>query len=181
MDATARGAIMFDQLTGNTASLGAQTAQRQIWSINNNVAILPALPSHASAKGQPCDAVHGHFRRMTDLAEDLALGHTADASKRAKLEDLVACKGGFAKKTISAERIAEVNLLCWERMPRPMMRWAWTSRGYITKERMAELSAMRLEQLEEEYSTLDDLHKIFNELQELPKPLESSIHIHAML
>ena len=65
---------------------------------------------------------------MTDLAEDLVLGHCADASKRAKLEDLVSCKGSFAKKTISAETIADVNLLCWERMPKAMMRWAWTSR-----------------------------------------------------
>jgi len=40
-------------------------------------------------KGQPCDAVHNLFRKLTDLAEDYFLNHTDDPVAKQKLEHVL--------------------------------------------------------------------------------------------
>ncbi len=45
VDATARGALLFDRFTGNSAMCAALEARRGMWADADNVALLPPLPA----------------------------------------------------------------------------------------------------------------------------------------
>ncbi len=78
---------------------------------------------------------------------------------------------GAAKRRLTPEDLADINLFCWERMPAAMMRWAWTSRGFVDYKTMASLTNSTEAQIASEAVHAEGtLHKQFLELDVEPKP-----------
>ncbi len=84
-----KGAVLFDAFTGNEAISGGQAVLRREWSESTNVHISTKIPGRGSVKSQPCDKVHGHWRRLQDAAEAVTLGMAVDPLKRASLQSII--------------------------------------------------------------------------------------------
>ena len=60
---------------------------------------------------------------------------------RSKMESLQLDASGSAGRNLrSLEDVALSSLWAWRQLPAVVFQWAWTSRGLVSKERMAELS-----------------------------------------
>ena len=133
-----RGGIIFDAFTGNEGRCKGEDVRRDVWSEEANVAILPKIPGKGSVKQQPCDRVHGVWRKITDYAEDSCIGMRDDVFKRSPLADILMGDYGPAKhNSLTFEAIADINLWAWEGMPVKLGRWAWIATGYISVSQMA--------------------------------------------
>ena len=62
---------------------------RAEWSNDNNVKVFDQIPGKCSLKPQPCNAVHGCWRVMTDAAEDVLLGFNDSVFIKQKLSDIL--------------------------------------------------------------------------------------------
>ncbi len=82
-----------------------------------------------------------HFsfiRRLCDCYENIAFGFDANPFARARLEDLIKENVGPATRDCSrAEQVVLSGLWAWQHLPPALLRWAWVSRGLMTKEEMA--------------------------------------------
>ena len=134
------------------------------WQTNTNVNFAPEPPGGWGAHGAPCDAAHAHFRRITDALEDVALGFSDDPLQRQRLELILQDSIGYAPKNLSVDSLVEIVLWAWERMPRPLLRWSWTSRGLITRDQMkvwhnlndADRDAQEGHRLERDFLSISD-------------------------
>ena len=71
----ARACLIFDGFRGNDSGAGHERREQFEESHNAGTSQLEA---NSSAHPQPCDAVHGHFRLLTDNYEDVAFGFNDD-------------------------------------------------------------------------------------------------------
>ena len=83
------GGLLFDKFTGNDGNASGQQTRRELWQRKNNVTVVEQIPGGGSAKGQPCDAAHAHWRRLTDKGESQLLGLINDVVQRQRLEALL--------------------------------------------------------------------------------------------
>ena len=58
-------------------------------------------------------------------------------------------------------------------MPKPLMRWAWTSRGHVDDAEMAAANSMSLEELRKDTNKVNNAYRDFVELEQWTDPLES--------
>ena len=68
-DDSRAGALLFDKFTGNDAETCGHKRRPDMWLRKNHVIMLDAILGGGSAKGQPCDGAHAHFRRLTIMVK----------------------------------------------------------------------------------------------------------------
>ena len=114
LSAHERAMVLTDGFTGNTATKHGEDTRRARWSQSVNCGFFPPPPGGWSAHGQPCDAVHSHYRRLMDCYEDICLGFEANPLKRARIEFLLRDEVGFVPRNISHESVVECAVWAWE-------------------------------------------------------------------
>ena len=71
---------------------------------------------------------------------DQRYGFTSDPMKRATLQAIICDHIGPADRDLKhVESLLEDSLWTFRRLPAPLRRWAWTSRGLISVETMSEM------------------------------------------
>ena len=66
------------------------------------------------------------------------------------------------------EQLVEVDLWSWERIPRPLLRWAWVVTGYFSYEEMAAMDGLTLAEVMDDSSKVNGYYKSFIELDSVP-------------
>lgn len=140
-----RGALIFDQFTGNAAA--ATDLQRDLFLQTHNLRAV-ALPPKSSAVSQPCDGLHAYWRRLTDAYEEVMMGNAHNPLLRKRVEAIAQNAIGVAPLDYtSVDHVVLSGLWAWQNMPGPLRRWSWTSRGLVPHEAMAAMHQMTLEDI----------------------------------
>ena len=172
------GGLLYDKFTGNDGNASGQQTRRELWQRKNNVTVVEQIPGGGSAKGQPCDAAHAHWRRLTDKGESQLLGLINDVVQRQRLEALLK---EVDDKSLTPKQICLLNLYCWEAMPPQIMRWAWTSRGLASYEDMARMHNCTVEEIYGDEAYMNTIHKSkpYVELPSdpIPMPVQGPLEI----
>ena len=158
---------MFDAFTGFDANSTRRRSEQ--WSKLHNVKIFQG-DGKWSVHGSPCDALHGAFRMLTDIAEDVVFCGEQNPLKRKGLADWTAERmqveiDGNAKTTL--ENLTNVGLWAFRHIPASMRRWAWVSRGYFTKEEMAKMCGCSEDEISGDLQNASEGHKKLVDLLEL--------------
>ncbi len=96
-----------------------------------------------SAKGQPCDKFHCHWRAGCDLHADALLGFSEDLFCRPKYEDLPITSSGVIKHEVKPADLIQSCLWSWfNYMPIASHTWAWIECGLVTEEEMAAMQGI---------------------------------------
>ena len=162
-----KACFVYDGFTGNEAS--ASKRRREMLMEEHNVTT-SQLEAHASARMQPCDAVHGFWRATTDLYEDVAFGFNDDPLARHTLEGFLCDEIGYAARDYqSVDHIIKAGLWAWRRMPRSITQWAWTSRGFCSAEEMATMNGIQPEVVFQNENKVKNSYAKYMQLEELPQ------------
>ena len=125
-----RACLLYDAFTGFEAATSA--VRRQAFFETHNVHTLQG-DGKWSVHGSPADGCHAYFRKLNDVAEDAAFGFALDPWKRQSLEEVLGDLSGLAARECNKlDDILQVGLYTVRRMPKSLIRWAWTSRGYFS-------------------------------------------------
>ena len=89
--------MLCDAFSGAFAKNNGEHLRRKEWADLINVALPELMPGGWSAKGQPCDKVHGHWRRGCDMWTDHCMRFAGPLFKRPRFEELVLTSIGIAQ------------------------------------------------------------------------------------
>lgn len=146
--------LICDAFTGNFAFRHNENSRRQQWAQESNVLLPQKVVGGWSAHGQPCDAFHHLFRRLTNHFIDGVLGYHNPLQET--IHRAVAL-GTNGQKHLEASPTDNVKslLFAWQEIQKypNLLCWAWTSRGLVTDDEMRNLRPEVFESDERQRST----------------------------
>ncbi len=108
-----------------------------------------------SAKAQPCDAYHQHYRRLCNIEDNNEVGFQTSLFKRPKMSSLEFRAWGVKRK-ISKKAQALGRLKAWRGMPQRVSRHAWVSRGLTSVNDVAAIAELDPEVVGAEVDALEN-------------------------
>lgn len=145
-----RGMLLCDAFAGAHATSSGEHLRRQEWADRLNVALPDLMPGGWSAKGQPCDKVHNHWRAGCDIYLDRVLGYSGALFKRPRFEDLQLSSIGMVEKEVKPADLIKAAKWSWFDFMSPRLHeWAWVECGLVTPEQLAELHRVNIAAMDE--------------------------------